>query len=191
MRRAESEKSGGAEKKKRARRGLIPCPAGGRAGREAAHPDQKDTMNPNPTTAAAATNRPDLYAGTTWGRHDLSMHGYEITPAIIANRNTFAEDWRLTKAIDGLCRYPPVGRGEDFDHDESYLADDGAVVWVVSNYGGPPPAPLGMVQIPPIFREGLMPTTSYAGRYESMRELLRRFKECFAPRTRRNTQQKG
>lgn len=32
MRRADSEKSGGAEKKKEAGRGLIPCPAGGSCG---------------------------------------------------------------------------------------------------------------------------------------------------------------
>ena len=113
-------------------------------------------------TAAQATARPDLYAGTYWGNFTLARNP-EITPAIIANRDRFAAEWRIKARSHAMLPRPTVLGGEDYDHAEQYRDADGFSVLVCSNYGDiPPPAILGMQKIAPLYCEG---ATSYAGRY--------------------------
>jgi len=122
-------------------------------------------------TAAEATARPDLYGGTYWGNFTLARNP-DITPAIIANRNRFAEEWRIKARSRALLPRPTVIGGEDYDHAEQYRDEAGWFVLVVSNYGDiPPPPVLGMRMIPPLYCEG---ATSYAGRFASLRELRAR-----------------
>ena len=123
-------------------------------------------------TAAEATARPDLYGGTYWGNSTLARDA-EISPAIIANRNRFAEEWRLKSRSHADIPHPwTAGTPYDYDHAELYRDADGFLVLVVSNYGDiPPPPVLGMRKIPPIYRED---ATSYAGRFASLRELRAR-----------------
>ena len=122
-------------------------------------------------TAAEATARPDLYGGTYWGNFTLARNP-DITPAIIANRNRFAEEWRIKARSRALLPRPTVIGGEDYDHAEQYRDEAGWFVLVVSNYGDiPPPPVLGMRTIPPLYCEG---ATSYAGRFASLRELRAR-----------------
>ena len=78
--------------------------------------------------------------------------------------------------LGGVGQYPARGRGEDFDHPETYRDADGWIVLVVSNYGkGKPPAVLGLGRIPPIYGRGVV---SYAGRFASVRELKARLAAC-------------
>ena len=114
-------------------------------------------------TAAEATARPDLYGGTYWGNFTLALNP-DITPAIIANRNRFAEEWKIKARSHALLPRPTVLGGEDYDHIEQYRDEAGLLVMVCSNYGDgiPPPAILGMRKIAPLYCEG---ATSYAARY--------------------------
>ena len=78
--------------------------------------------------------------------------------------------------LGGVGQYPAKGKGEDFDHPETYRDADGWVVLVVSNYGkGKPPAVLGLGRIPPVYSRGVV---SYAGRFASVRELKARLAAC-------------
>ena len=119
--------------------------------------------NPAPRTAAEATARPDLYGGSCWGNSTLARNP-DITPAIIANRNRFAEEWKIKARSHALLPRPTVLGGEDYDHIEQYRDEAGLLVLVCSNYGDgiPPPAILGMRKIAPLYCEG---ATSYAARY--------------------------
>ena len=116
-----------------------------------------------PRTAAEATARPDLYGGAYWGNSTLARNP-DITPAIVANRNRFAEEWRIKARSHALLPRPMVLGGEDFDHIEQYRDEAGFLVLVCSNYGDgiPPPAILGMRKIPPLYSTD---ATSYAARY--------------------------
>ena len=127
---------------------------------------------PAPRTAAEATARPDLYGGSCWGNSTLARDS-QISPAVVANRNAFARDWKLRSRSHALLPRPMVLGGEDYDHVEQYRDEAGLLVLVCSNYGDdiPPPAILGMRKIPPIYRED---ATSYAGRFASLRELRAR-----------------
>ena len=124
------------------------------------------------TTAAEATARPDLYGGTYWGNFTLARNP-DITPAIIANRNRFAEEWRIKARSHALLPRPTVLGGEDFDHVEQFRDEAGLLVLVCSNYGDgiPPPAILGMKRIAPLYSTD---ATTYAGRYATLKELRAR-----------------
>lgn len=121
------------------------------------------TNHPAPRTAAEATARPDLYGGSCWGNSTLARNP-DITPAIVANRNRFAEEWRIKARSHALLPRPMVLGGEDFDHIEQFRDEAGLLVLVCSNYGDdiPPPAILGMRKIPPLYSTD---ATSYAARY--------------------------
>ena len=127
---------------------------------------------PAPRTAAEATARPDLYGGSCWGNSTLARDS-AISPAIIANRNRFAEEWRLKSRSHADIPHPwTAGTQYDFDHPETYKDADGFFVLACSGYGDiPPPPVLGMRKIPPIFRED---ATSYAARFSTMKELRAR-----------------
>ncbi len=137
-------------------------------------------MNKGTRTAAEATRCPDLFRGVYWGAFNLANNADMITADILRNRDAFAVEWRLLRCIDGLLtRYPATGRGDDFDHAETYRAEDGAVVLVVSNYNGPPPDVLGLGRVAPIYGRGV---ESYAGRFASVKELRARLGACRADR---------
>ena len=123
-------------------------------------------------TAAQATARPDLYGGTYWGNSTLARDA-ELWPAIIANRNRFAEEWRLKSRSHVDIPHPwTAGTPYDYDHAEQYRDADGFFVLACSSYGDiPPPPVLGMRKIPPIYRED---ATSYAARFSTMKELRAR-----------------
>ena len=125
-----------------------------------------------PRTAAEATARPDLYERTYWGNSTLARDS-QISPAIIANRNRFAEEWRLKSRSHADIPHPwTAGTLFDFDHVELYRDADGFFVLACSNYGDiPPPPVLGMRKIPSIYRED---ATSYAARFSTMKELRAR-----------------
>ena len=126
-------------------------------------------------TAADATRYPRLYRDTYWGNFRLDRNADLITPEIVENRNRFAVRWRLRRLVCVVGQYPARGRGEDFDHPETYKDAEGRVVLVVSNYNGPPPGVLGMVRVAPIYSTA---TTSYVGRFASVRELKARIAAC-------------
>ena len=129
------------------------------------------TTNQNQTTAAEATDYPELFRDTYWGRFTLARNP-DITPAIIRNRNAFARDWKLRSRSRALLPRPTVLGGEDYDHAEQYRDEAGWFVLVCSNYGDiPPPAIFGLRKVPPLYCEG---ATSYAGRFASLRELRAR-----------------
>ena len=141
--------------------------------------NERPSMKLNPestasatTNAAQATARPDLYGGTYWGNSTLARDA-EISPAIVANRNRFAEEWRLKSRSHADIPHPwTAGTPYDYDHAEQYRDADGFFVLACSNYGDiPPPPVLGMRKIPPIYRED---ATSYAGRFATLRELRAR-----------------
>lgn len=115
-------------------------------------------------TAAQATARPDLYAGTYWGNFRVNGNAEMVAPAIIANRNRFVEEWRIKTRSHAILPRPTVMGKEDFDHIELYRDEAGLLVLVCSNYGDdiPPPPILGMQKIPALYCEG---ATSYAARY--------------------------
>lgn len=127
-------------------------------------------------TAADATRFPHLYRGTYWGNFRLDANADMIGPEIIRNRDAFAKRWELRRRIEAVGRYPATGRGEDFDHAETFKDAEGWVVLVVSNYGSiPPPAVLGMERIAPLYGRGV---GSWAGRFASVRELRARLEAC-------------
>lgn len=133
--------------------------------------NEKKRPPPRPGTAAAATAFPDLYGGTNWGHATLARNP-DITPAIIANRNGFARDWKLRRRCRAMIPRPTVTGRADYDHPELYRYADGWLVLVVSHYGTTPPPPvLGLRKIPPMYRED---ATSYAGRFATLRELRAR-----------------
>ena len=133
-------------------------------------------MKQRAITTADATRYPRLYLGPYWGAFELDGNADAITAEILENRNRFARRWRLRRLLGGVSQYPARGRGEDFDHPETYRDADGWIVLVVSNYGkGKPPAVLGLGRIPPIYGRGVV---SYAGRFASVRELKARIAAC-------------
>ena len=84
--------------------------------------------NPAPRTAAEATARPDLYGGSCWGNSTLARDS-EISPAIIANRNHFAAEWRLKSRGHADIPHPwTAGTPYDYDHAELYRDADGFFV---------------------------------------------------------------
>ena len=134
--------------------------------------DKQTTSPPAPRTAAQATNHPELFRDTYWGCSTLALDS-EITPAIIANRNRFAEEWKIKARSHALLPRPTVLGGEDYDHIEQYRDADGFFVLVASNYGDgiPPPAVLGMKRIDPLYSTN---ATSYAARFSTLKELRAR-----------------
>ena len=124
---------------------------------------------------AEATRCPHLYRDTYWGNFRMDRNAAAITPEIIHNRDAFAEAWRLRRLVGSVSHYPARGKGEDFDHPETYRDADGWVVLVVSNYNAPPPRLRGMVRIAPIYSTA---AESYAGRFASMKELRARLEAC-------------
>ena len=110
------------------------------------------------TTAAEATAHPELFR-CYWGNFTLARNP-EITPAIIANRNRFAEKWQIVARSRAMIPRPTVSGKVDYDHPELYRNRAGLYVLVVSHYGTtPPPSILGMQKIPPLYCEG---ATSFA-----------------------------
>ena len=126
-------------------------------------------------TAAAATDFPEIFEGAYWSGFTLSKNP-EITAAVIENRNEFARAWRLKRRSRAYIPRPWLKPYEDFDHLELFRDEDGALVMIVSNYGGvPPPAALGMKPIPPLYAEGV---ETFAARYATLRELKARLAAC-------------
>ena len=126
-------------------------------------------------TAAAATSRPDLFSGLYWGGFTLSKNP-EITVSIIENRNEFARAWKLKSRSRAYFQRPALKPDEDFDHLELFRDEDGALVMIVSNYGGTPPPPaLGMRRIPRLYAED---AETFAVRYPTLRELKARLAAC-------------
>ena len=118
-------------------------------------------------TAAEATDRPDLYAGTYWGCFCLARNP-DIGPDIIANRNQFAKDARLKCLSRAVIQRPPTW-SIGLDHLEIYKDMDGYYRLVASNYGdNPPPAVMNMKPIPPMYSPA---ASSYSGRYATNREI--------------------
>ena len=136
----------------------------------------KPTTNQNPhpadpRTVAEATDFPDLFKDTYWGRFSVARNP-DITPAIIANRNRFAEDWQIVARSRAMIPRPTVLGEVDYDHPELYKDKGGFFVLLVSHYGDVPPPPvLGLRKVPPLYSTG---ATSYAGRFASLRELRAR-----------------
>ena len=126
-------------------------------------------------TAAEATNRPDLFSGLYWGCFRLSKNP-EISGVIIRNRNEFARAWKLKSRSRACFQRPVLKPDEDFDHLELFRDEDGALVMIVSNYGGTPPPPaLGMQRIPPLYAED---AETFAARYPTLRDLKARLAAC-------------
>ena len=123
------------------------------------------------TTAAEATAHPELFR-CYWGNFTLARNP-DITPAIVANRDRFAEEWRIKTRSHAMLPRPTVLGGEDYDHAEQYRDEAGFLVLVCSNYGDgiPPPAVLGMKRIEPLYSTD---ATTYAGRYATLKELRAR-----------------
>ncbi len=99
-------------------------------------------------TAADATEHPEIFNSCYWG--NAQVDGRMVTPEIVANRNSFAKDYRLARPV-----FVNVGntfrRDGVLDHFEAYQTREGAVVVLCSNYGALPPAHLGMVEIPRLY----------------------------------------
>ena len=128
------------------------------------------------TTAAQATDRPDLYSGTCWGGLTLAWNT-DITEAIIENRNAFAKDWRLrSKSRVNVERPLSVPHPYNFDHFELYRDIDNWLVAVCSNDSDcePPPA-LGMQRVAPLYCESV---ASFAAMYPTIHELRAKMKAC-------------
>ena len=128
-------------------------------------------MKTKPPTAAARTNRPELWASTYWA----PCRDARLVPAeIIRNRDTFARTWKL-KTRANVCLSPlrTYGPGWELDHLELYRDERGALVAIASNYGHPPPPWLGMAEVAPLYVIG---AKSYAARFESLRALRAAFR---------------
>ena len=126
-------------------------------------------------TAAAATDFPEIFEGAYWSSFTLSKNP-EISAAVIANRNEFARAWRLKRRSRAYIPRPRLKPYEDLDHLELFRDKNGALVMIVSNYGGTPPPPaLGMKPIPPLYAEGVK---TFAARYPTLRELKARLDAC-------------
>ena len=126
-------------------------------------------------TAAAATDFPEIFEGAYWSGFTLSKNP-EISRDVIANRNDFARSWRLKSRSRAYIPRPRLKPDENFDHMELFRAEDGALVVIVSNYGGTPPPPaLGMQRIPPLYAED---AETFAARYPTLRDLKARLAAC-------------
>ena len=126
-------------------------------------------------TAAAATDFPEIFEGAYWSGFTLSKNP-EISRDVIANRNDFARSWRLKSRSRAFIPRPRLKPDEDLDHLELFRDEDGALVMIVSNYGGtPPPAALGMKRIPPLYAEGV---ETFAARYATLRDLKAHLAAC-------------
>ena len=122
-------------------------------------------------TAAAATDHPELYAKTVWGRMKLSQN-LDIDADVIRNRNRIAEGWGLVRQIeaDTLLAAGADVRA-DLDHAEAYESRKGWIYLLCSNDAGLPPPVLGMKPIPPVYARGVR---SFAARYATRREFRAR-----------------
>lgn len=129
------------------------------------------TTNQNQTTAAEATDYPELFRDTYWGRFTLARNP-DITPAIIHNRNRIVAEWGLVRQIeaDTLLAAGADVRA-DFDHAEAYESRRGWIFLLCANDSKPPPPVLGMKPIPPVYARGVR---SYAARYATRREFRAR-----------------
>ena len=129
------------------------------------------TTNQNQTTAAEATDYPELFRDTYWGRFTLARNP-DITSAIIRNRNRIAAEWELVRQIEA---YTLLAAGADvradFDHAEAYESRWGWIFLLCANDSKPPPPVLGMKPIPPVYARGVR---SYAARYATRREFRAR-----------------
>jgi len=129
------------------------------------------TTNQNQTTAAEATDYPELFRDTYWGRFTLARNP-DITSAIIRNRNRIAAEWELVRQIEA---YTLLAAGADvradFDHAEAYESRWGWIFLLCANDSEPPPPVLGMKPIPPVYARGVR---SYAARYATRREFRAR-----------------
>lgn len=108
------------------------------------------------------TARPELFKDTYWGRFESARNPEGTTPAIIANRDTFAVEFDLTRLLLGWFshRVDPDGQFT-FDHPEQYRATNGDKIFVVSLYAIAPIQPdeiarldrCGFKPYAPIYRE--------------------------------------
>jgi hypothetical protein len=132
-------------------------------------------MTPRTKTVAQQTNRPALYGRVYWGQFPAG-HDNAISPEIIANRNRLASDYRLKSLAGCQYNYPPRESPDDFDHGELYRTKDGGLVLICSNYGGPPPAPMGMKEIYPVYSTG---ATTYLRTFQNLSEIHRAVAACW------------
>lgn len=111
---------------------------------------------------AKATKYPRLFSGTYWSVGNDLPH-----PDIVANRNTFAETYRLKRRVKCPARITEaeialrnMGKGHILDHTEYYKVEGGSgVLMVTSPYWAPgegwkdvdDQAPKGWTQIPNIY----------------------------------------
>ena len=126
-------------------------------------------------TASRATDFPEIFEGAYWSGFTLSKNP-EISRDVIANRNDFARSWRLKSRSQAFIPRPRLKPDEDLDHLELFRDEDGALVMIVSNYGGTPPPPaLGMRRIPRLYAED---AETFAVRYPTLREMKARLAAC-------------
>ena len=127
---------------------------------------------PAPRTAAQATDHPELYAKTVWGRMKLSQNPEMVEPTIIRARNRIAEEWGLVRQIeaDTLLAAGADIRA-DFDHVEAYESRKGWIYLLCSNDRRSPPPVLGMKPIPAVYARKMR---SFGGRYATKREFRAR-----------------
>ena len=113
-------------------------------------------MKPNPKPKAAATTTAAAL-----------MYRPGLSPEIQKARIRFAEKWELRKRCILSLPEPRTERGEEWSHPEALYDWHGRIVQLCHNYGSPPPAILEMKPVGCLYRED---TTTYAGRYASLRE---------------------
>ena len=95
------------------------------------------------------------------------MYRPDASPEILEARIRFAERWELRKRAILSLPEPRTERGEEWSHPETFYDWHGRIVQLCHNYGSPPPAILEMKPVGCLYRED---TTTYAGRYASLRE---------------------
>ena len=117
----------------------------------------------NPTAPATARgNRAEQPAKTA-----ALMYLPGLSPEIQATRISFAQERGLRKRCILLIPEPRTERGEEWHMPEAFYDRHGRIVELCHNYGSPPPAILEMKPAGCLYRAD---TTTYAGRYASLRE---------------------
>lgn len=95
------------------------------------------------------------------------MHRPDVSPEILEARISFAQERGLWKRCILSLPEPRTERGEEWSHPEAFYDRHGRIVELCHNYGSPPPAILEMKPAGCLYRAD---TTTYAGRYASLRE---------------------
>ena len=118
----------------------------------------------NRKTVADLTANPDLW-NCYWGHFFAERNADTITAGIIANRNDLVTRFEIVARSEAYVPMCYAGKFE-VDHPELYRTKDGGLLLVCSNYGGEPPAGLGMRRIDPVYSTRCV---SYARRFDSLK----------------------